>query len=1032
MSVPYLISPLLDDFVMGDPISDHDGVRACPAMHMDTEEKYIVKVISLPASQSKLDALLLAGAFQDKESALAYFKELADGVVEEATLLQKLSKHDGFLSFASWQVVPMQGKETGYDIYLLSHYLPTLENVLHNNQMTHLQALNLGLDLCAALSATRRFGYIYANLRPSNVYLCNEREFRIGDLGFLSLDSLLYASLPDKYHSSYTPPEISDAFSTLNETMDTYAVGLILYQAYNNGELPSGVPTEAPCHADSDLAAIILKACASDPAERWADPVQMGQALAAYMQTHAVNDTPIAPPPVVEEIPEEKEIPSGEDAEPSTDTILAEVDQALETAPAIIPSAAPEAVETAETVEETVEEPDEEYVDEAEEVITAETPTEDLTEEIPAEAETTSVESEDPEEIPVESVEEIAEEVFEPEADEPAMTESEPEVIEAAEEESVEDTAQMLAQADDLIAHQLPDPPVAPDPIEVTLPVEEPAAEEIDAQADSPIAEETQEETTDTLEDEADEESTDDSPEEKPVTNSSHSSKKKKKSGKWGIWAAILAVVLLLGSGAVLFYQYYYLQTVYDMTLKGSEDKLTVTLVTNIVDEKLTVRCTDTHGNTLVSDVQNGMAHFTGLKSATAYKLEVRIDGFHKLLGETTCDYITTAQTVINGFFAAAGPETGSVILSFTPQGPSPSEWTVSYSAEGEESKSVTFAGHMVTLSGLTVGKEYTFTLKPNAQLYVSGTDTITFTVSDLVYAEDLKVEEFAGGKLTLSWKTPEGASVSQWFIHCYNDAGFDCTLSTAENTISFEGMDSSAGYTIEVTAEGMTLGSRINISANSIIISNIQLNASNGKLLVTWAIDGAIPEGGWQLQYSVDGSAEKQTINCADNACTINSLIPGGHYTITIEAANGTTAFGGTAEYDAPEAKPFDGYQVKASDMEFSMCKTPNKAVWDRNDVSSSQYTTSFKVGESASFVMHLSKKTTKTQDMVTTLYVLRDAEGNLMSAKEETRTWDEMWDNRYGELTIPVMPQTPGTYTVEIYFNGASATVQTFEILA
>ena len=105
-------------------------------------------------------------------------------------------------------------------------------------------------------------------------------------------------------------------------------------------------------------------------------------------------------------------------------------------------------------------------------------------------------------------------------------------------------------------------------------------------------------------------------------------------------------------------------------------------------------------------------------------------------------------------------------------------------------------------------------------------------------------------------------------------------------------------------------------------------------------------------------------------------------------------------------------------------------KANWDRDDVSSKNYTTTFKVGVSASFVMHLDKKTSKSLDEVATLYVIRDADGKLVSAKTESRTWDDMWDNRYGELTIPVMPKNPGNYTVEIYFDGEAVTTQSFTI--
>ena len=76
MSDQKLISPLLDGFVMGDPLSSHDGVCCCPAMKENSDEKYIVKIISIPASQKELDALLLTGAYPDAASAVAYFKEL--------------------------------------------------------------------------------------------------------------------------------------------------------------------------------------------------------------------------------------------------------------------------------------------------------------------------------------------------------------------------------------------------------------------------------------------------------------------------------------------------------------------------------------------------------------------------------------------------------------------------------------------------------------------------------------------------------------------------------------------------------------------------------------------------------------------------------------------------------------------------------------------------------------------------------------------------------------------------------------------
>ena len=289
MSEHKLVSPLLDGFLMGEPMSSHDGIDCCPAIRENTEEKYIVKIISVPASQKQLDALLLTGAYPDAAAATDYFKEVAEGIVKEAELLKQLSKLEGFLPYEDWQVVPMEGSKLGYQVYLLSPYKRSLEKHLRRSTMTHLGAVRLALDLCAALSICRRAGFMHIDLKPGNIYITPKQEYRIGDLGFAKLNSLKYTSLPAKYCSSYTAPELRDPMNTLNPTADIYAVGMILYQIYNDGALPfeDQASTEvlpAPLNADYELSEIILKACDPNPRKRFQTPIEMGQALVGYMK----------------------------------------------------------------------------------------------------------------------------------------------------------------------------------------------------------------------------------------------------------------------------------------------------------------------------------------------------------------------------------------------------------------------------------------------------------------------------------------------------------------------------------------------------------------------------------------------------------------------------------------------------------------------------------------------------------------------------------------------------------------------------
>ena len=230
---------------------------------------------------------------------------------------------------------PWKKNQLGYQVYLLGSYKRSLEKHMRRTMLTHLDAVNLGLDLCSALATVRRAGSIYLDLKPSNIFLSEEKSYRIGDLGFAKLDSFSYTSLPGKYISQYTPPELHDPMSTLNDTVDTYALGMILYRIHNDGNLPAVLedPTQeypSPVNADYELAEIIMKAISPKVEDRWKDPAEMGQALVSYMQRNSVNDTPVTPQSTVifnpEDVVKAQQAPQEESLE--------EVPQTDETAPA--------------------------------------------------------------------------------------------------------------------------------------------------------------------------------------------------------------------------------------------------------------------------------------------------------------------------------------------------------------------------------------------------------------------------------------------------------------------------------------------------------------------------------------------------------------------------------------------------------------------------------------------------------------------------------------------------------------------------
>lgn len=991
MSEPKLISPMLDNFVMGDPISEHDSVKCCPAMEKDSDKKYIVKVISVPASQTQVDALLLSGACSSKEAALSYFKEISENITEEAEILKTLSALEGFLPVENWQIVPMEDG-TGFDVYLLSQYRNTLQQTFRRSSMTHLSALNLGLDLCAALAISRRAGYLYVDLKPGNVYLSGENTYRIGDIGFVKLNSLKYTSLPDRYRSQYTAPEIADAYASLNTTIDVYAVGLILYQAFNDGQLPvideSTKDLPAPAYADYEMAEIILRACAADPADRWQDPIEMGQAIVAYMQRNGAHDTPIVPvaEPDVQVEDSEEAVEESQISEEVICEVTENIDQTAE--PEVLPDA-----------DETVSDAAEENCDE----ITPE-----------------SIYSED-DEGNLTFIEDIV-------ADETAPG---AETADIDYDEVTEEVSDMLLQADELIAHEAPEPVVQPEPIDVPIPppinIEEeavqPSEEEITTEENG---EEASEETNENLETEEESEAEEESEIEEDSTPAP------KKAFTWIRNTILIILALALIAGGIFFYKAFYLQTIDSILLETSnEGVLTVFVNSQIAEDKLTVICTDTYGIQVTSPVVDGKAVFSDLTPNSAYTVKVVVTGFHRLTGDTSAAYTTPTQTEIVQFTAVTGNEDGSVILSFTIDGPDCDQWEIFYKTSDDTIRYVTVTGHMVTLTELPIGQEYTFNLAPKSDIRITGATAVTYTVSKLITPVNLTVTSIVDNTLVAQWSAPNDVSVNSWTVRCYNDS-FDQTIVTQEAVASFEIPDSAAGYTVEVTAAGMSVSERTYVDANSLSVKNFTINDTDpDKLVLSWEPVNNTDMQGWKLLYSVDGLAAQEIPVPADNSVTISPLVPGCSYNFSMQTNQGGNVVGGTHNYIVKQATKFEGYGVSADNMEFLMCRTPAWSNWDRYDVPSYDYVTEFSTDENMSFLVRLRQEYDTSEDNITTLFVIRNENGNIISTDSQTRTWTDMWYRNYCELDIDSTPQTPGNYTVSTYFNGQLVNVTEITIV-
>lgn len=1028
MSIPKSVSPLLDNILIGDAISEHHGIRCYPAMHKDTGDKYIVKVISLPPSQTQVDALKLAGVVSDDDSIRHYFQERSIETITEIETLQALSRHEGFLPCEGYQLEPSEDG-LGFDIYMLSPYRRSLERQFTKRPFTQLDAINLGMDICSALMACRRNGYLFVNLKPNNIYLTPNGEFKISDLGFLNMGNLKYATIPSQYISDYTAPEMKDAFATPNTSIDIYALGAILYSVYNGGVLPSvdaDVPP-APQYADEELAAIIVKACSKNPEDRWEDPAQMGQALVNYMQKNGAEDLPIVPP-----APVEPEISASDKQEADREiqsiaALIADVEDEPVAEEASVTDAEPESdasideepvCEDTEQLTDAPAEEDPEADDSIAEISALVTDALSSQNKASADAADDDVPAEETAEEA--AVEDDGEEIDETESEDAPITESDDE----------NDIDAIIAQADALAALEVPSPVVPAEPSDIA---------ELEAALATEITECSEEAPADDVDEIPQDDSAEDSADDSVDDSDEYDEGEEEPRRRSPVLKILLAVliVLLLAAGAFCFYKFYYMKTVDDIQLEGKQDRLTVFVTSEAEDSLFNVTCTASDGTKTVVPLINGMVEFSGLAPDTEYTITVGVNGFHGINGDITDTYHSPAETEIIDCTVVTGNMLGSAVISFNVEGPDSEHWVLTYKAEGDtQEQTVTFAGHTHTLMGLEKDVVYTGVITPVEDLYLVESAPISFTTTDLIQASDLHISGFEGNALTAQWTAPEEFTVTGWTVICTNDAGFKKSIETAETTATFTDLDMTKAYSVDVIAVGQSMKQSVSIGANAVTVKNIQADSSTtGVLKLSWEAT-TIPDGGWVVHYTAGDCPTEFTQACSENSVSILPVIPATEYKIVIKAADDSAVACPLYTYTTPDAVNFSavygGDAVNNGNLQFSMCKTPAKADWKHSDVKGSDYTTRFSAGQKASFVVFLNKVYGKNYDDFYISYVVKGEDGSIIDISSVKTAWTNMWYKNYCELDMPFMPADAGKYTVSIYFNGQFVTTQSFNIVS
>ena len=197
--------------------------------------------------------------------------------------------------------------------YIVMEYVAgkTLAQVLAEGD--HLQperAAEIAAQVAGALSFAHAAGIVHRDVKPGNIMITPQGEVKVMDFGIARAVSAepLTQTATVLGTASYLSPEQAQG-GAVDARSDIYSLGIVLYEMLTGGPpfvADSAVAvafkhvSEAPVHPSevrpgipADLEAIVLKAMAKNPANRYASADEMREDLERFMAGRPVLATPV-------------------------------------------------------------------------------------------------------------------------------------------------------------------------------------------------------------------------------------------------------------------------------------------------------------------------------------------------------------------------------------------------------------------------------------------------------------------------------------------------------------------------------------------------------------------------------------------------------------------------------------------------------------------------------------------------------------------------------------------------------------------
>lgn len=263
--------------------------------------KAALKVITIPTNDSEILDARAEG--MDEQSIRNHFKGFVQELAQEFELMSHFKGNSNVVSYENHQVIA-HADNVGWDILIQMELLKPLNKYTLEHSITRQDVIRLGIDLCKALEICQKYNVIHRDVKPENIFVSENGDFKLGDFGIARTVEKTTSSLSKKGTYTYMAPEVYKG-EAYGSSVDIYSLGIVMYRLLNGNRTPflpnapayisqadrdnallkrmGGAPLPKPIYAEGRLAEIVLKACAYEPKDRYSSPMMMRQELEAIL-----------------------------------------------------------------------------------------------------------------------------------------------------------------------------------------------------------------------------------------------------------------------------------------------------------------------------------------------------------------------------------------------------------------------------------------------------------------------------------------------------------------------------------------------------------------------------------------------------------------------------------------------------------------------------------------------------------------------------------------------------------------------------